>query len=138
MINRLFLKFPARIENVQVARIALATFAASGEFTISDIEDVKVAVQEAVSNAVLHAYENGNGDVEVEANLDGRGDLTIIVRDSGRGIEDLKRAREPGFSTLKEHIGLGFSFMEAFMDSLWVESSPGHGTTVRMLKKKCR
>lgn len=138
MVNRLFLRFPARTENVQVARMAVATFAASGPFTIADIEDVKIAVQEAVSNAVLHAYGDENGDVEVEAILDGQGDLTVIVRDSGKGIEDLKRAREPGFSTLKEHMGLGFSFMEAFMDSLWVESSPGRGTTVRMLKKKCR
>ncbi len=138
MTNRLFLKFPAKAENVQVARIAVATFAASGEFTLGDVEDIKVAVQEAVSNAVLHAYGNGTGEVEVEATLDGQGDLTVIVRDNGKGIDDLKRAREPGFSTLEEHMGLGFSFMEAFMDSLWVESSPGRGTTVRMLKKRCR
>jgi stage II sporulation protein AB (anti-sigma F factor) len=128
--------------NVAVARIAVATFAASQGFSVAEIEEIKVAVSEAVSNSVLHAYPDGTGEVTVRAiheeNESGRGELVVEVMDHGTGIGDIAKAKEPGYSTIPEHMGLGFSFMESFMDSLFLESQPEKGTLVRMVKRQCR
>jgi stage II sporulation protein AB (anti-sigma F factor) len=128
--------------NVAVARIAVAAFAASLGFSVAEIEEIKVAVSEAVSNAVLHAYPNGEGEVTVLATSRVSGsrqeELVVEVSDSGAGIPDIAKAKEPGYSTILEHMGLGLSFMESFMDTLSVESAPGKGTTVRMVKRPCR
>lgn len=134
MENYLVMRFPNVPENVSAARIAVATFATCLQFSIADVEEIKVLVSEAVSNAVLHAYPGGRGEITVEAKIE-EGSLTITVIDSGIGISDIQKAREPGFTTAPDHIGLGFSFMESFSDSLTVESSPGKGTTVRMVKR---
>lgn len=134
MSNHILIRFPNVSSNVSVARVAAATFASFRDFSISDIEEIKVAVSEAVSNAVLHAYPGSQGMIEVilEDMDDG---IQITVRDFGKGIEDIEKAKQPGFTTMPEHMGLGFSFMESFMDELFVESQPGSGTTVRMVKK---
>lgn len=133
--NRIFLRLSCVPSNVGVARIAVATFAASLDFTVPDLEELKVAVSEAVSNAVLHAYPNGQGDVTVTSYLDGDG-LVVEVEDQGAGIPDLDKAREPGFTTAPDHMGLGLSFMESFTDDLRVTSRPG-STKVWMLKRRC-
>ena len=134
--NRIFLRLSCVPSNVGVARIAVATFAASLDFTVPDLEELKVAVSEAVSNSVLHAYPGGDGDVTVTAYLDGEG-LVVEVEDQGAGIPDLAKAREPGYTTAPDHMGLGLSFMESFTDDLSISSSPGAGTKVRMLKRRC-
>jgi stage II sporulation protein AB (anti-sigma F factor) len=134
--NRMFLRLSCVPSNVGVARIAVATFAASLDFTVPDIEELKVAVSEAVSNCVLHAYPDGQGDVTVEAYPEGDS-LVILVEDRGVGIPDLDKAREPGYTTAPDHMGLGLSFMESFTDELSISSTKGAGTKVRMLKRRC-
>ena len=134
--NRIYLRLSCMPSNVGVARIAVATFAASLDFTVPDLEDLKVAVSEAVSNAVLHAYPGSAGDVAVTAYLEGE-DLVVEVEDWGIGIPDLDKAKEPGYTTTPEHMGLGLSFIESFPDEFSILSSLGAGTKVRMLKRRC-
>jgi len=134
--NRMFLRLSCVPSNVGVARMAVATFAAALNFNVPDIEELKVAVSEAVSNAVLHAYPDGQGDVTIEAYFEGDG-LVILVEDQGVGISDLDKAREPGYTTAPDHMGLGLSFMESFTDELSISSTKGAGTKVRMLKRRC-
>lgn len=134
--NEMELTVPARAENVGLCRVAVAAFAGLLPFTLAELEEVRVAVSEAVSNAVLHAYEGGKGPVRVRAAR--RGDLLEVeVQDWGRGIADVERAMQAEFTTSPdpEHLGLGFTFMAQFMDSLQVDSHPGRGTTVRMAKR---
>jgi len=133
--DQLFMRFSNIPENISVARMAVATFAASRGFSITDIEEIKVAVSEAVSNAVLHAYPNSCGEISLEACIEDSV-LTVEVADQGIGIPDVQKAKEPGFTTISDHMGLGFSFMESFTDELSVESSPGKGTKVRMVKRR--
>ncbi len=132
--NRMRLEIRAFPENVGVARVALAAFAAQGDFTLTEIEEIKVAVSEAVSNAVLHAYPGSEGDVLVTASLE-EGLLHVVIRDRGRGIADIAQARQPSFSTEPGRMGLGFVFMESFMDQVEVSSTPGQGTQVTMTRK---
>lgn len=136
MKRHMSMVFSAHPSNVSVARIAVATFAATADFTVPDIEEIKVAVSEAVSNAVLHAYPEGEGDVTLSAAIDDD-ELVIEVEDQGIGIPDLAKAKEPGFTTVPEHMGLGLSFMESFMDAVSLESTVGNGTRVRMVKRRC-
>lgn len=136
MNNQMSMRFPNISSNVSVARIAVATFASFQEFSIPDIEEIKVAVSEAVSNAILHAYPDSSGFIEIFVTNNDDG-IEITVEDKGRGIDDIAKAKEPGFTTIPDHMGLGFTFMESFMDELCVESKPGHGTRVRMVKKIC-
>ncbi len=142
MKNEMRLTLACVPSNIAVARIAVATFAASQGFSVAEIEEIKVAVSEAVSNSVLHAYPDGEGEVTVRAAAgqgeSGLGELVVEVVDVGVGIPDIAKAKEPGYSTIPEHMGLGFSFMESFMDSLFLESAPGKGTLVRMVKRLCR
>lgn len=137
MSNEVFIRFPNISSNVSIARIAAATFASFYGFSISDIEEIKVAVSEAVSNAVLHAYPNSSGFIEVSIRNNEQG-IEITVEDHGKGIDDLDQAKQPGFTTMPDHMGLGFTFMESFMDNLSVESAPGHGTRVRMAENPCQ
>ncbi|HHW17954.1 MAG TPA: anti-sigma F factor [Firmicutes bacterium] len=137
MKNEMYLRLSNVPSNVSVARIAVATFASSLGFSIPDIEEIKVAVSEAISNAILHAYPGGYGEVSVRASAACDGSLVIEVEDTGQGIADVAKAREPGFTTVPDHMGLGFSFMESFMDEVSVDSWPGRGTKVRMVKKRC-
>ena len=136
MTNEVFIKFPNVSSNVSIARMAAAIFASHHGFSISGVEEIKVAVSEAVSNAVLHAYPGSLGSVEVVMRCIDKG-MEIIVEDFGKGIEDLEQAKQAGFTSMPEHMGLGFTFMESFMDELFVESSPGKGTKLRMAKNSC-
>lgn len=136
MDNTLRLEFPALPANVAVARVCVAVFASQLDPTVSDLDDVKLAVSEAVTNAVVHAYEDGRGTVRVTATLAGD-NLIVTVEDDGRGIADVARARQPAFSTDPERMGLGFAFMDSSMDEVEVDSAPGRGTRVT-LKKRLR
>lgn len=132
--NEIYIEFPSRPENVGLARVAVASLAAQLEFTLGEIEEIKVATSEAVSNAVIHAYRDKGGKVRITAAVDST-TLEVIVEDDGRGIEDVAQARQPSFSTDPERMGLGFVFMESFMDEVEVRSAPGEGTRVRMVKR---
>lgn len=135
-LNWVKFQFAARPENIALARVAAASFASQMDWNLADLDEIKVAVSEAVSNAIIHGYDrNPEGVVELEMSLLEGEVLEFIVRDSGKGIPDVKQAMEPAFSTLPDSMGLGFTFMQSFMDELEVESSPGRGTTVTMRKK---
>ena len=122
-------------ENEEFARVAVAMFMSRMDPTMEEIDDVKTAVSEAVTNGVIHGYQGKAGIIYIEVAIEGR-ELTVTVRDRGVGIQDVKKAMEPMYTTdvTGERSGMGFSFMEAFMDSLEVMSAPGKGTTVKMEK----
>ena len=130
------LTLPSRPESAELGRIAVAVLAGGLPFTLAEIEQLKVAVAEAVGNCALHAYPDGPGRVRVHAEITG-GAVRVEVQDWGRGIPDIQQARQPAFTTSSDpdHIGLGFAFMEQFTDELEVESEPGRGTLVRMRKQ---
>ncbi|MDT8901096.1 anti-sigma F factor [Anaeroselena agilis] len=132
--NEIRMSFPSNSENVGIARITAAAFASQLDLTISDIEEIKVAVSEAITNAVIHGYGAGEGEIEFTLMLDGDR-LEFVVADHGKGIADIEQARQPSFSTDPDRMGLGFVFMESFMDEVVVESAVGTGTTVRMVKR---
>lgn len=133
-VNRIDIRFPARPENVAVARAAVASAASVLPFTLAEVEELRIAVSEAVSNAVLHAYGPEGGEVEVAVEVDGGG-VAVCVADRGRGIADVERARRPDFSTLEGHLGLGFAFLAAMTDELEVASEVGRGTRIRFVKR---
>lgn len=153
MKNEMELVFDAISSNESFARVAVAAFVSPLNPTLEEISDIKTAVSEAVTNAIIHGYENvcgygvhgevrpafltiHPGKVRVRCLLEG-GMLHIEVEDHGKGIENIDRAMEPLFTTKPEleRSGMGFAFMEAFMDDLEVESQAGRGTLVRMKKK---
>lgn len=133
--NRMRLEMESRSCNESFARVVIAAFLARMDPTVEELEDVKTAVSEAVTNAIIHGYEGTIGTVVIEAERSGRG-LTVCVSDQGVGIPDVKKAMEPLYSGKENQgrSGMGFSFMEAFMDTLEVESEPGKGTKVTMTK----
>lgn len=129
------MEFFSRPENEGLARAVVATFVARLNPTLDEINDIKTAVSEAVTNSVVHAYENIEGIIKLEVEINNK-DATVIISDEGMGIKDVDKAREPLFTTnaADERSGMGFTFMEIFMDSLEVESTYGKGTIVRMTK----
>ena len=131
--NQMRMIFDAWEENVGVARVTSASFAGQLDFTLAELEEIKVAVSEAVSNAVIHAYPNRMGQGELSMVIE---DSSVVyeVRDHGIGIADVEKAREADFSSQTERMGMGFVFMESFMDSVTVESVVDQGTVVRMVK----
>lgn len=136
MTNHVKVEFEAKEVNAGLARIIAAGFIAALNPTVDEAEDVKVAVSEAVTNAVVHGYDGGEGIVYMEA-FSYDSTVMIMVRDTGCGIENIEKAREPLFTTKPddERSGLGFTVMESFMDSLHIESKKGCGTTVTMTKR---
>ena len=138
--NQISLKVQSRAENVAFVRACVAAFAAQTDCTLEDIDEIRLAVSEAVSNSMIHGYKNDPfSQVELYITLWENGGLEIIVEDSGCGISDLKQAMEPAFSTEPGRMGLGFAFMQSFMDEVEVKSQPGKGTSVilrRMLPRQ--
>ena len=134
--DRIRLEIGSLSKNEEFARVVIAVFMSRMNPTLEEIDDVKTAVSEAVTNAVIHGYRHQPGTIYIEAAITGQ-ELTIIVTDHGTGIGDLKKAMEPMYTSDNsgERSGMGFSFMEAFMDQLEVESQIGKGTTVRMKKR---
>ena len=134
--NYMILEFPSRSANEAFARSAVACFAAQMDPTLNELEDIKTAVSEAVTNAIVHAYPDAIGKVAVRARICPGNVLELTVKDHGRGIADVEKAREPLYTTGgEERSGMGFTIMESFMDKLTVRSVPGRGTTVLMRKK---
>ncbi|KUK81688.1 MAG: Anti-sigma regulatory factor [Pelotomaculum thermopropionicum] len=134
-INQIKLEFLGVPANVAFARVAVAAFASQLDFTLADLEEIKVAVSEAVSNAIIHGYENApDRFVRVFAALTADS-LEVVVEDDGKGIEDVDQALQPAFSGNDERLGLGFVFMQSFMDSFQVDSRPGCGAKVIMAKR---
>ena len=127
--------FDSRSSNESFARVTVAVFITSLNPTVEEVSDVKTAVSEAVTNAIIHGYESEVHNIYIRCRTEGK-TLYLEIEDEGKGIEDVKQAMEPLFTTKPEleRSGMGFSFMEAFMDKLEVESVPGKGTTVKMEK----
>lgn len=138
--NYIKIELPSRSVNEGIARAAVACFAAQLDPTLEELGDIKTAVSEAVTNAIVHAYPDSIGRICLRARILESGELEISIRDWGKGIEDIEMARTPLFTTGgAERSGMGFTIMESFMDKLRVRSAPGKGTTVvmrRMLEKR--
>ena len=134
--NYIAMEFLSRSVNEGFARTAIAAFAAQLDPTLEEIGDIKTAVSEAVTNAIVHAYPNEIGKVSVRASIFDGNVLEIVVRDWGCGIENIEKAREPLYTTGgEERSGMGFTIMESFMDALIVRSKPQKGTVVTMKRK---
>lgn len=135
-VNKFILTIPSRSANESFARVAVASFASQLDPTIEEINDIKTAVSEAVTNCIVHAYADRIGAIYITAEILPDARLKIKIRDKGCGIEDVGQAMEPLFTTGgSERAGLGFAVMQSFTDSLKVRSTPGKGTTVTMVKK---
>lgn len=135
--NEMSLIFDAISENEGLSRLAIAAFLTPLNPTLEEMADVKTAVSEAVTNAIIHGYPTYQKEQKVRMNCKRSGrEISISVEDFGVGIEDVKKAMEPLYTTKPEleRSGMGFAFMEAFMDNLWVESRVGMGTKVNMKK----
>lgn len=134
--NYVKLEFPARSVNEGYARAAVAAFVSQLDPTLAELGDIKTAVSEAVTNAVVHAYPDRLGTVMIRARILPDSILELVVKDHGVGMADVAQARTPLFTTGgSERSGMGFTIMESFMDSLRVRSIPGKGTTVTMRRR---
>lgn len=134
--NEMMLEIESKSRNESFARMVVAGFVAQLDPTIEEIADIKTAVSEAVTNAVIHAYNGGEGKIKIICRIYSH-EIYIEVSDNGVGIENIGKAMEPLYTTRPEleRSGMGFAFMEAFMDFLEVESIVGQGTTVKMKKQ---
>ena len=134
--NYIKLEFPAKSTNESFARGAVAAFASQLDPTLDELGDIRTAVSEAVTNAIVHAYPDEIGTVWLRARILGEDTLELTVKDKGRGIPDVKKAMEPLFTTGgDDRSGMGFTIMESFTDQLRVRSVPGRGTTVVMRRR---
>ena len=134
--NYITMEFPSKSTNEGFARVAVACFAAQMDPTLNELEDIKTAVSEAVTNAIVHAYPDSLGKVVLKARICEGNLLEIIVKDYGRGIPDVTQARQPMYTTGgEERSGMGFTIMESFMDQLTVRSVVGKGTTVTLRRR---
>ena len=133
--NEMTLEFESKSQNESFARTVVAAFAAQLDPTIEELADIKTAVSEAVTNSIIHGYDSSIGKITMHCIISGN-ELLVEIKDEGAGIADIEKAMEPLYTTRPEleRSGMGFSFMEAFMDDLEVESQPGKGTLVRMKK----
>lgn len=134
--NSFNMTFLSRSANEGFARAVVSAFASQLDPTLEELNDIKTAVSEAVTNCIVHAYDNGVGKIYISAELREDNVIKIKIRDKGRGIENVEKAMEPLFTTVGgERAGLGFAVMMSFMDSIKVRSTPGKGTGIVMLKK---
>ena len=134
--NKMHLEIDSKSENESFARVAVAAFCTRLDPTIEEIADIKTAVSEAVTNCVVHGYEGKEGTITIECIIEDDW-VTVLVHDDGVGIENINKAMEPLYTSKPEleRSGMGFSFMEAFMDELEVNSKLGFGTTITMKKR---
>ena len=137
LTNEMSIRLPSLSVNEGVARAICASFCAQLDPTATEIADVKCAVSEAVTNAIVHGYRDGIGEIYINVRIYEERVIRIDIRDKGRGIEDVKRARQPLFTTdaENERSGMGFTVMESFCDSVKVVSKLGKGTTVTLIKR---
>lgn len=134
--NEMKLEFISKSSNEAFARVAVAAFAAQLDPTIEELADIKTAVSEAVTNSIIHGYEDKQGIIKIVCKLK-ENEIIIEISDTGKGIEDIEAAKEPLYTTKPnlERSGMGFTIMESFMDSMEIESIIGLGTKVTMAKK---
>lgn len=134
--NEMVVEFSSVASNERFARMVVAAFLTSTNPTLEEVSDVKTAVSEAVTNSIIHGYESKDGMIRIKAVVKGRG-IYLEITDEGVGIEDVKKAMEPLYTTKpqEDRSGMGFAFMEAFMDKVVVESTYGKGTVVKMWKE---
>lgn len=134
--NEMKLEFISKSTNEAFARITVAAFASQLDPTIEELADIKTAVSEAVTNSIIHGYDNRQGIVKVMAKLK-ENEITIEISDKGKGIENIEVAKEPLYTTKPnlERSGMGFTIMESFMDTMEIESIVGLGTKITMTKK---
>lgn len=136
MSNILEVKFSAKSENESLSRVIVASFAAKLDPTLDELSDIKMAVSEAVTNSIVHGYEEDESKfVYLKCDIEDR-TIKVVVEDNGKGIEDVEQAMQPMYTSKPEleRAGMGFSFMQSFMDSLDVTSIKGEGTKVVMTK----
>ena len=130
------MNFLSRSANEGFSRAVVSAFASQLDPTIEEINDIKTAVSEAVTNCIVHAYGDTTGKIYISAELNDENTIKIRIRDKGKGIENVAQAMEPLFTTLGgERAGLGFAVMMSFMDSVKVRSTLGKGTSITMVKK---
>lgn len=134
--NRFKITLSARSSNESFARACVSAFATQLDPTLEEINDIKTAVSEAVTNCIVHAYKEKIGDIYITAELLDDNSIRIKIRDKGCGIENIDKAMEPLYTTVGgERAGLGFAVMQSFMDYIKVSSKVGKGTTVTLIKK---
>ncbi len=136
MNNEVKIEFLSKSENESFARMAISALVTPLDPTVEELADIKTAVSEAVTNSIVHAYTNSSGKIFMDCKIEGD-TVTVVIKDNGRGIEDIKRAMEPLFTTNTdgERSGMGFTVMETFMDKVFVESVCGVGTKVTLVKQ---
>lgn len=136
MNNSMRLEFPANSDNERLARNVAAVFIIELDPTLDELSEIKTAVSEAVTNAIIHGYNEGEGTVVLEGYIN-NDEVEFVISDSGKGIEDIEKAREPLYTGKPEmeRSGMGFTIMETFMDKVSVESKVGKGTVIRMSKR---
>ena len=136
IVNKFSMNILSRSANEGFARATVASFAAQLDPTLEEINDIKTAVSEAVTNCIVHAYREKLGKIYISGEITSTNIIRIKIRDNGCGIENVEKAMEPLYTTVGgERAGLGFAVMQSFMDSIRVRSRVGRGTTVTMLKK---
>ena len=137
VINSIKFTMPSLSVNESAARAVVSSFLIQTDPTVEELSDIRTAVSEAVTNAVVHAYRGTCGNIELTVKLLREREIYIKIKDKGCGISDVDKAMEPLYTTApeEERSGLGFSVMESFMDKLTVRSMPGKGTTVTMRKR---
>ncbi|WP_105619402.1 anti-sigma F factor [Vallitalea okinawensis] len=134
--NSMQIQFDSKSQNVSFARVAVASFISQLDPTLQELSDIKTAVSEAVTNAIIHGYDNQPGTVHIACSIED--DLiSILIEDQGIGIEDIDKAKEPLYTSKPEleRSGMGFTFMDTFMDKLLVDSELGKGTKIHMKKR---
>ena len=137
ILNEIKVIMPSHSVNESTARAVISSFVIQADPTVEELSDIRTAVSEAVTNAIIHGYPNKSGNIEITARLLPERTIYIKIRDTGCGIEDVEKAMQPLFTTApeEERSGLGFSVMQSFMDKLDVKSKIGKGTSVVMRKK---
>jgi stage II sporulation protein AB (anti-sigma F factor) len=134
--NYMILEFPSKSSNEAFARSAVSCFAAQMDPTIEELGDIRTAVSEAVTNAIVHGYPNGLGTITLRCRILKDNVLDIVIKDKGVGISDIEQARQPMFTTGgADRSGMGFTIMESFMTDLNISSEQGKGTTVHMRRR---
>jgi stage II sporulation protein AB (anti-sigma F factor) len=136
--NYVHLEFLSIPENVSFARSCVGAFASQLDCTLDEIEEIKLVVSEAVSNSIIHGYDNRpDQKIEVTVSILDNRSLEILVKDNGKGIADVQKALEPSFSSDPARMGLGFTFMRSFMDEMDINSQPHEGTVIRLKRSFC-
>ena len=136
IVNKFSMNILSRSANEGFARATVAAFSSQLDPTLEEVNDIKTAVSEAVTNCIVHAYREGLGKIYISGEIYDNNVIKIKIRDNGVGIENVERAMEPLFTTVGgERAGLGFAVMQSFMDSIRVRSRVGRGTTVTLTKK---